>query len=50
MPYRWTGPSGFTVDSTRRVYADGRLLRDERFQTRCDPQHAVGARLPAAQG
>jgi hypothetical protein len=50
MPYRWTGPSGFTVDYTRRVYEHDRLLRDERFQTRYDPQDTGGARLPAAAG
>lgn len=50
LPYRWTGPSGFTVEYTRRVYEHDRLLRDERFQTRYDPQDTAGARLPAAAG
>jgi vancomycin resistance protein YoaR len=41
-PYRWTGPDGFTVDYTRTVYKDGRLLRDERFTTRYDPVQRAG--------
>jgi hypothetical protein len=46
-PYRWTGPDGFTVDYTRQVYKDDRLLRDERFQARYDPVNRAG--IPALQ-
>jgi vancomycin resistance protein YoaR len=41
-PYRSTGPGGFTVDYTRQVFKDGRLLRDERFTTRYDPVDRAG--------
>jgi hypothetical protein len=49
-PYAWIGGTGFSVDYTRRVYAEGRLLRDERFQTRYNPQPTVGAHLPNVEG
>jgi hypothetical protein len=49
-PYAWIGGTGFSVDYTRRVYAQGRLLRDEPFQTRYDPQPTVGAHLPNVEG
>jgi vancomycin resistance protein YoaR len=41
-PYRWTGPEGFTVDYTRKVYKDGRLLSDELFRTTYDSVDRAG--------
>jgi vancomycin resistance protein YoaR len=35
------GASGFTVQYTRRVFRFDRLLRDERYTVRYDPQNAV---------
>jgi vancomycin resistance protein YoaR len=42
------GGPGFTVEYTRRVYQDGKLIRHERFRTEYEPKNAiieVGPRL-----
>lgn len=41
-PFAWTGPAGFTVDYTRKVFKDGRLVSDEKFRTRYDPVERAG--------
>jgi vancomycin resistance protein YoaR len=41
------GPSGFTVEYTRRVFRGDKLLRNERYRVRYDAEHAFVVQGPA---
>jgi hypothetical protein len=41
------GPSGFTVEYTRRVFRGDKLVRNERYRVRYDAEHAFVVQGPA---